>query len=183
MSSPLSGSSQQPIQQHQVVRVHIQTCLRCAALVNPRARTQPFRRHLHQRAFLYILRCDIGELVPAVHTQPQGLFLAATVLAIDCHTEAGNLLFTDGLHLWITAYEPCYLNIDARTHDVHSFALTVSTSNGSPYCLIHPCRLLLLMPNSRAVWLTWPLAFALAHCLALWVSLYLLLRPICSSSY
>ena len=97
--------------------------LELTALVSPRAWTQPFRRHLNQRAFLDVLRRDIGEFIPAVHTQPESLFLAAAVLAIDCHTEAGNLLFTDGLHLRIAADETCHLNVDARTHDVHSFAL------------------------------------------------------------
>jgi len=39
--------------------------LELTTLVNPRTQTQPFCRHLHQRAFLDVLRRDIGEFIPA----------------------------------------------------------------------------------------------------------------------
>gem|GEM_PF-2985200 len=42
-----------------------QVMLELTTLVNPRTQTQPFCRHLNQRAFLDVLRRDIGEFIPA----------------------------------------------------------------------------------------------------------------------
>jgi hypothetical protein len=50
------------VQQYQPVRIQIQARLRCATLVNPRARTQPFRRHLYQRTFPDVLRATSASL-------------------------------------------------------------------------------------------------------------------------
>lgn len=71
------------IQQNEAIRVHGKARLRRAALVNPCRGGQLFRRHLYQRLLAHVLRCHVGQLVPAVDAHPEGLLLARAALAAD----------------------------------------------------------------------------------------------------